>query len=148
MLFAFAFAPSFAGAAQVDDFCYAVARDVETIEARFQSMCAPSNADKPIKSALLIAQQPIFDDDDSRKVYLIAACAAIGRELSRRPKLRMSDIWLSDAQHVKIRTAYVLPAQQCRFLQAKVHAGSMSLEQMYEQIRANLVERNVSSGSK
>ncbi len=137
-------APAAAPAEPIDQFCSTVSRNVDTLASSFRTTCLPTAGGKPgVNSALLIADAPVFGSERTKKAFLIVACVAAGSELNRNSRLRMNELWFSDVERTKQRVAYSAPASECKALQAQVHSGALSLEQMYARLEAKLVRRQV-----
>jgi hypothetical protein len=144
-LLAFLFAPVLASAEPIDQFCATVSRNIDTLASTFQTTCLPTAGGKPgVNSVLLIADAPVFGNEKSKKAFLVVACAAVGSEMNKNSRLRLSELWFSDVERTKQRVAFVAPAAECKTLQSQVHAGSISMEQMYARLEAKTVRRAVS----
>jgi hypothetical protein len=63
--------------------------------------------------------------------------------MNKNSRLRLNELWFSDVERTKQRIAFVAPASECKALQSQVHAGSISIEQMYARLEAKLVRREV-----
>ena len=121
-----------------------MSRNIDTLASTFQTTCLPTAGGKSgVNSVLLIAGAPVFGNDKSKKAFLVVACAAVGSEMNKNSRLRLSELWFSDVERTKQRVAFVAPAAECKTLQSQVHAGSISMEQMYARLEAKTVRREV-----
>ncbi len=133
-----------AAADPVDQFCQQVAQNIDTLASTFRTSCLPTAGGKPgVNSVLLIADAPVFGAEKSKKAFLIVACVAAGSEMSKNSRVRLNEIWFSDVEGTKQRTAYSLPASECKVLQAQIHAGKLPIEGMYSRMESKLVRRDV-----
>ena len=139
-----ALTPVVAIANPVDQFCANVSRNIDTLASTFRTSCLPTAGGKAeVNSALVIADAPVFSSEKSKKAFLIVACAAAGSELNKSSRVRLNELWFSDVERTKQRIAFVVPASECKVLQSQVHAGAISLEQMYSRLEAKLVRKEV-----
>ena len=74
---------------------------------------------------------------------MLVAVASIGKTLNEQPSVKADELWLSDANQMKSRVAYVLPASIAKSLQRQVYNGQLDLEGMYAAIKKNLVRKTI-----
>jgi hypothetical protein len=127
-----------------DALCHNVRQSVDTVADFTKTICFPAaGRSKSTSSFTLISEKPVFSNEKSKKVWLIVVCGAVGSELNKRGAVTADELWLSDVDHTKRRIAFVVSAQACKSLQARVYSNEISLEKMYSELSTRLVRREV-----
>jgi hypothetical protein len=133
-----------AGAQPAFGFCRNVESMVNTLVEFTSTTCVPTaGGGKGTNSFIFLSEKPVFSTEASKKAWLVVACAAAGSELNKRGALRADELWFSDIERTRQRLAYVVPAAVCKSLQPKVHAGAVSIDQMYGTLSSQLVRKEV-----
>jgi len=134
--------PIAAHSADVDRFCIRTAQSIDTLASTFRTTCLPTSGQRPgFNSALFIANAPIFSAEKSKKAFLIVACIAAGGEMNKTAGYKMSELWFTDVENAKREVAFSIPATDCKTMQSQVHAGNLSLEDMYGRLNTKLTQR-------
>jgi hypothetical protein len=133
-----------AAADPVDTFCRSVESSINALADFTRTRCLPTaGSSKERNSFIILSDKPVFSNEKSKKAWLLVACAAAGRELNKSGAIQADELWFSDVARTKERTAYAARAAACKSLQAKVHSGSISIDQMYGTLSAELVRKDV-----
>lgn len=128
----------------VDSFCRSVESSVNGLADFTLTKCLPTASKKNRQNSfILLSEKPVLSNADSKKAWMVVACAAVGSELNKASSVRADEIWFSDIAHTKSRVAFAAPAATCRSLQSRVRGGSLSVEQMYAALTAELVRKEV-----
>jgi hypothetical protein len=123
--------------------CYEVQNAVNGLVDYTQTSCLPSGGKAGALSFIVISSQPVFSVEASKKGWVLVAVASIGKTLNEQPSVKADELWLSDANQMKSRVAYVLPASIAKSLQRQVYNGQLDLEGMYAAIKKNLVRKTI-----
>ena len=124
--------------------CFQIGNMVNALVEYTQTSCVPTLSKTPgAYSFILMSSKPIFAVEASKKARLLVAVAASGDALNRNPSVRADELWLSDANEMKSRIAYVLPAALAKSLQLRAKANQITLDGMYSEISRNLVRREI-----
>lgn len=124
--------------------CYQIQNSVNALVDFTHTSCLPSAGNTPGSySFIVVSSQPIFSVDASKKAWLIVAIAAIGDSLNKQLSVSADELWLSDATLMKTRIAHVFPASLAKSLQSRVKSGQMDLEEMYGEIKRNIVQKTI-----
>lgn len=108
--------------------CYQIEKVVNALVDYAQTSCLPTAGRSPgTHSFILISSKPVFSVEASKKGWLLVAVAATGDALNKSASVKADELWLSDANEMKSRTAYVLPAALARSLQQQIKGDKISL---------------------
>jgi hypothetical protein len=133
---------SAAQSADVERFCIRTAQNIDTLASTFRTTCLPTAGQKPgFNSALFIANAPIFSAEKSKKAFLVVACVAAGGEMNKTAGYKLSELWFTDVDNAKREIAFSVPAGECKVMQSQVHAGKLSLDDMYARLNTKLTQR-------
>ena len=146
ILFAVARHPVLAQAADVgQSICYEVEKSVNALAAPTTTSCVPSKGPTAGSiSFLVICNQPVFSTEGAKKAWLLVAVGAVGKSLNDRPAVKADELWLSDLNQTKAKTAYVMPVSVAKNLQRKAQLDQIaSLDALYAEIQRALVKREV-----
>jgi hypothetical protein len=123
--------------------CYEVQNAVKRLVDYTQTSCLPSGGQVGTLSLVVISSHPVFSVDASKKGWLLVAVASIGQSLNEQPSVNVDELWLSDANQLKSRVAFVLPASLATSLHRQVYNGQVDLERMSAAIKKNLVRKTI-----
>lgn len=124
--------------------CYQIEKMVNALVDYTQTSCLPTAGKSPgTHSFILISSKPVFSVEASKKGWLLVAVTATGDALNKNASVKADELLLSDANQMKSRTAYVLPAALARSLQQQIKSNKIGLESMYSQISSNLSQRSI-----
>jgi hypothetical protein len=125
--------------------CYQIEKTVNALVEFTQTSCIPARGKvKGGVSFILVSSKPVLSLDAARKGWIVVAVAAVGQALNRSPSVKGEEIWLSDYELTKKRTAYALPASLAKTLQREIKADKINQDEMYSAISQNLREKVVS----
>lgn len=124
--------------------CYEVQNTVNALADYTQTSCLPSSGKDNAFSFIVVSSQPIFSAEASKKGWLLVVVASVGKILNEQSSVQADELWLSDANLMKSRVAYVFSTSMAKFLQQQVYNGQIDLEGMYAAIKKNLVQRIIS----
>lgn len=128
----------------LDNFCRTVESSINILADFTNTKCLPTaGSAKGRNSFILLSEKPVFSNEQSKKAWLIVACAAVGSELNKKTAVRAEELWFSDVARTKERTAFSVSAATCKSLQSKVYDGALNIEQMYSTLSAQLVRKDV-----
>lgn len=123
--------------------CYEVQNAVNALVDYTQTSCLPSGGKAGALSFIVLSSQPVFSVEASKKAWLLVVVASIGKSLNEQPSVKTDELWLSDANLIKNRVAYVLPTSLAKSLQRQVYNGQIDLEGMFVAIKKNLVQKTI-----
>ena len=124
--------------------CYQIEKTVNALVDYTQTSCIPTRGMAAnSQSFIVLSSQPVFSVETSKKAWILVAVAATGDALNKSGSVKADELWLSDANQMKARTAYVMPVSLARNLHRQVKAEQISLDEMYGQIIRNLSQRNI-----
>jgi hypothetical protein len=122
--------------------CNQIAIEVNTVIDWTQTLCIAARGKQPgAYSFIVTSTQPVFSAEASKKAWLLMAVAFAGKNLNESPSVKAEELWLSDANLVKNRTAYILPARVAKLLQRQVKSDKITLDGMYSEVSKNLGRR-------
>jgi len=124
--------------------CYEVQNVVNAMVDYTQTSCLPSAGKAGALSFIVLSSEPVFSVEASKKAWLLVAVASIGKVLNEQPLLKTDELWLSDANLMKSRVAYVFPTSLAKSLQRQVYDGQIDLEGMYIAIKRELIRKTIS----
>lgn len=136
-----------AGAQSVEkgqSICYEVQNAVNGLVNYTETSCFPTRGKARALSFIIISSEPVFSAEASKKAWVLVTVASIGKSLNEQPSIRADELWLSDANQIRNRIAYVLPAALAKSLQRQIYSGTIDLEGMYAAIIGQMVRKNVS----
>ena len=87
-----------------------------------RTKCFPSS-DHGAISFVLIAEEPIFSVKASKKPWLIVTVGAVGKTMNEHPKIKSSNVFVSDMNLMKERKSYKYPIALAKTLQRQARAG-------------------------
>lgn len=120
--------------------CAAVAANMAALSSDLRTSCAVTGMNGQAPAALLlVADRPHSRSDRSWRAYMLMACIAVGQRLNSRPALRINEVWMTDAQLLAGSQAYAVKASKCKAWQAQVHAGTVDLQAVADQVLAQAV---------
>lgn len=128
---------------QGEAICYEIESATNALADFTQTKCLPSSGKAGTLSFILISNAPVFSVETSKKAWLIAAVAAVGKALNSRPRVKADELWFSDVRSMKSYVGYVLPASLAKSLQRNVYSGGIALDGMYSSIQNGLVQKNI-----
>lgn len=123
--------------------CYEVQNAVNALVDYTQTSCLPSGGKAGALSFIVLSSQPVFSVEASKKAWLLVVVSSIGKSLNEQPSVKTDELWLSDANLMKNRVAYVLPTSLAKSLQRQVYNGQIDLEGMFVAIKKNLVQKTI-----
>jgi hypothetical protein len=123
--------------------CYEVQRAVNGLVDYTQTSCSPAGGKAGALSFIVISSESVFSVEVSKKAWLLVVVASIGKTLNEQPSVKTDELWLSDANQMKSRVAYVLPVSLAKSLQRQVYNGQIDIEGMYAAIKKNLVRKTI-----
>ena len=124
--------------------CYQIEKIVNALVDYTQTACVPSAGKSPgAFTFILISSKPVFASEASKKAWVLVAVAASGDALNKNASVKAEELWLSDANEMKSRTAYVMPAALAKSLQRRIKADQITLDTMYSEVSKNLSQRNI-----
>lgn len=100
--------------------------------------CFPSS-DHGAISFVLIADKPIFSIKASKKAWLIVTVEAVGKAMNEHPKIKGSDVYVSDMALMKDRKGYKYPIALARTLQRQARADQIEIAELYKRLNSALV---------
>jgi len=124
--------------------CYEVQNAVNALVDYTQTSCLPSGGKAGALSFIVVSSQPVFSVEASKKGWLLVVVASVGKTLNEQPSIKADELWLSDANLMKNRVAYVFPMSLAKAIQRQIYNGQIDLEGMYVAIKKNLVQKTIS----
>lgn len=125
---------------QVNAVCDDMIKGINTIVDFTLTGVMPSvSKNTGVLTLLTISSKPVLSEPRKKKLWLLTAVAAAGKALSDHPDAKIDSLWLSDADTVhESKQGYLMPADAAKKLQRQVYDGTISPDQMYEQIGNSL----------
>ena len=125
--------------------CYQIEKMINALVDYTKTSCLPTaGKDKESHSFILLSSQPVFSGAASKKGWVLVAVAATSDALNKNASVKAEELWLSDANQMKSRTAYVIPAALAKSLQRKIKADQISLDTMYSEISKSMSQKSIS----
>lgn len=104
--------------------------------------CFPGS-DHGAISFVLVSEKPIFSAKASKKGWLVVTVGAVGKTMNEHPKIKSSDVFVSDMNLMKDRKGYKYPIALARKLQRQASADQIEIEELYKQLDKALVPFSV-----
>lgn len=124
--------------------CYQIQNSVNVIADFTQTSCLPNAGNVPGSySFVLLSSKPVFSAEDSKKAWLIVAVGVAGASLNKQPSVKADELWFSDTTLMKNRIVHVFPASIAKSLQHRAKNDQIDLEEMYREIKRNLVQKTI-----
>lgn len=123
--------------------CYEVQNAANGLVDYTQTSCLPTGGKAGALSFIVISSEPVFSVEASKKGWVLVVVASIGKTLNEQSSVKADELWLSDANQMKSRVAYVLPISVAKSLQRQIYNGKIDLEGMYTAIKKNLVQKTI-----
>lgn len=108
-----------------------------------RTSCIPAGGKAGAISFICISDKPVFSVEASKKAWMLVMVASLGKTLNEQPSVKVDELYLSDANLMKNRTAYVLRAELARSLQRQIYSDQISLDEMYSTISRSLVKKTI-----
>jgi len=124
--------------------CYQIEKMVNALVDYTQTSCLPTaGKSQGSYSFILLSSQPVFSVEASKKGWVLVSVAAAGDALNKNVSVKAEEIWLSDANQMKNRIAYIMPSELAKSLQRRIKADEINLDTMYSEISKNLIQKSI-----
>lgn len=92
-----------------------------------------------VLTLMTISSKPVLSEPSKKKVWLLTVVGSAGKALADHPSAKIDAIWMSDASTThETKQGYVIPAATAQKLQRQVFDGTITLDQMYQQLSDSL----------
>ncbi len=147
VLVGFILLPGLAGAQSAQkglSICEHIEKNINVLVDYTRTSCFPSSGNvRGAYSFIIISSKSVFSIEASKKAWLLVAVASVGDALNKDDSVKADELWLSDANLMKDRVAYVMPVGTAKSLQRQIRANQITLEAMYTQILKCLTRRTI-----
>lgn len=126
-----------------DGLCHNIENLMNALVDYTRTKCFPTS-DHGAVGFILMAEKPIFSVKASKKAWLIVTVGAVGKTMNAHPKIKSSDVFVSDMNMMKDRKSYKYPIALAKTLQRQAKADQIEMEELYKQLNSALVPYSVS----
>ena len=124
--------------------CAEIERYVDGVVDYTDTTCLPSPGGKEHTLAFIIlAQQPIFSVEASKKAWLMVVVGAIGKVVANHKPYDVSEMYVGDVNLVKNRKAFWLPGSVTKGPLKNVQDGLITLDEFYAHIQREMKEKKM-----
>lgn len=92
---------------------------------------------------LFVTDKSIFSNTSTRKGWTIAVVGVVGHFMNEHTDIKLENynIYMADVSYLKNKKVYLIKASLCKDLQYKTKNGSISLDEMYQNVLDSLSEK-------
>jgi hypothetical protein len=117
--------------------CEDMVQKVNVLVDYTETKCIPNLSSK-VTNFILLARNPSFAVEASKKAWLIVVIGSVGKSLNDNPSYQADKILFADLSMVKQKYYLTMPAELAKTLQEEVYVGKISVDTMWEKITSTL----------
>jgi hypothetical protein len=124
---------------QVESMCHRIEKVLNTLVAYTHTSCLPTKGKVPgTYSFIVLSSKPVFSDQALDEAWVLMAVETVGFALNKNSAVKGDELWLSDADNMRNRIAYVMSLRIAKSLRRRSESNQITPTEEYSEIQKDL----------